>query len=753
MSALGNVFGVKFRVALVTLGFAGGLAVVGAGYYAGAGKIAEASANASALSALSAAAGDIDAATQALRGASVQVRYTRSAEALKAFADGSKDLAAKLDQLAASPHDEALSTPIGALKDEIDAIGKQFAAVQQVQQTAGDSTSSGLVGQANAAGQALLDAATYAYADLDTLEGEQMRRAIVSMLRVQMLYEASFDEHLKGNFEVADDDFDAAVKASNLSQEAKDKLAATAGDYLDAYKAATSAELDYVHAADALTKAFDPFGPALKTLLDAVTAESAAASDQLAAAQGEMQTSICAGLLAASIFGLIAAFLALRGGGGKPLGRLRDAMERLAAGDLSVATPALGRNPVYAAIERAFGAIKQEQIDDDRSAREATARREAREADAIVQRDIEAERAALAREQEEIVAALAKACECLSAGNLTYRIAENFPPAYQKVKDDLNAAMGNMQNAILVIAHTARAIGVNSEAVSSTSDDLSRRTEQQAASLEETAATLTEITQTVKSAAEAALHAREVVAAADGDAKKGARVVREAVSAMDGIAKSAQQITHIIGVIDEIAFQTNLLALNAGVEAARAGEAGRGFAVVASEVRALAQRSAEAAKEIKGLISASTTQVGHGVELVAETGAALERIMAQVADVNTVIANIAAGAREQATGLDEVNIALGRMDQVTQQNAAMVQQSTETSRSLSHETNELSRLVGQFEIDGEGAHAQDDRDFDDAEGTNEAADEPVRRALQKTAPHVFPATSRGPAARLTRVGR
>ena len=174
---------------------------------------------------------------------------------------------------------------------------------------------------------------------------------------------------------------------------------------------------------------------------------------------------------------------------------------------------------------------------------------------------------------------------------------------------------------------------------------------------------------------------------------------------MDGIAKSAQQITHIIGVIDEIAFQTNLLALNAGVEAARAGEAGRGFAVVASEVRALAQRSAEAAKEIKGLISASTAQVGHGVELVAETGAALERIMAQVADVNAVIAGIAAGAHEQSTGLDEVNVALGRMDQVTQQNAAMVQQSTATSRSLSHETTELSRLVDQFEIDDNGAGA------------------------------------------------
>jgi methyl-accepting chemotaxis protein len=687
----------------------------------------------------------------ALRGVSVRLRYTRGADVVKAFADGSKDLAAELDQLAATPHDEALSAPIDALKGQIEAIGKQFAAMQQSQQTVGDSASSGLVGKANAAGQALLDAATYAYADLDTLEGEQMRRAIVSMLRVQMLYEQSFDEHLKGNFEVADSDFDAAVKASSLSQEAKDALSAAATDYLDAYKYATAAELDYVDAADGLTKAFDPLTPILKTFADGLASESAAAGDQLAAAQAEMQTNIAAGLLIALAFGLIAAFLALRGGGGRLPAKLRDAMQRLAAGDLTVDTPALGRNAVYAAIERAFGAIKQAQIDDDREARAATARREAREADAIAQRDVEAERAAAAREREMTVAALAKACEYLSAGNLTYRIVEDFPPAYQKVKDDLNAAMANMQNAILVIADTASAIGVNSDAVSHTSDDLSRRTEQQAATLEETAAALTQITQTVKSAAEAAAHAREVVVAADGDAKKGAHVVREAVSAMDGIAKSARQITHIIGVIDEIAFQTNLLALNAGVEAARAGDAGRGFAVVASEVRALAQRSAQAAKEIKGLISASTTQVGHGVALVAETGAALERIMAQVADVNTVIAAIAAGAREQATGLDEVNIALGRMDQVTQQNAAMVQQSTATSRSLSHETSELTRLVGQFEVDD--GYAGADQADDEADAAPEPAEEPVRRALQKAAPHAFAPPLRGPASRLGAAGR
>ena len=210
-----------------------------------------------------------------------------------------------------------------------------------------------------------------------------------------------------------------------------------------------------------------------------------------------------------------------------------------------------------------------------------------------------------------------------------------------------------------------------------------------------------------------------MVAAADEDAKKSAVVVRQAVEAMDAIAKSSQQISQIIGVIDEIAFQTNLLALNAGVEAARAGDAGRGFAVVASEVRALAQRSAEAAKEIKGLISASTTQVEHGVKLVAETGKSLERIMAQVTEINDVVGEIAAGAKEQATGLGEVNTAINQMDQVTQQNAAMVEQSTAASHSLSQETAQLSGLIGQFQI-GQAS-----------------GNDTMRRELQKAAPHAF----------------
>ncbi|HZM07494.1 MAG TPA: methyl-accepting chemotaxis protein, partial [Methylocella sp.] len=188
------------------------------------------------------------------------------------------------------------------------------------------------------------------------------------------------------------------------------------------------------------------------------------------------------------------------------------------------------------------------------------------------------------------------------------------------------------------------------------------------------------------------------------DAEKSREVVRQAVSAMNGIEESSRQISQIISVIDEIAFQTNLLALNAGVEAARAGDAGRGFAVVASEVRALAQRSAEAAKEIKGLISASTERVEQGVKQVAETGTSLERIVIQVAEISKVVADIATGAKEQAMGLQEVNTAINHMDQVTQQNAAMVEQTTAAGHSLTQETERLSGLVGQFQIAERGDH-------------------------------------------------
>jgi methyl-accepting chemotaxis protein len=400
-----------------------------------------------------------------------------------------------------------------------------------------------------------------------------------------------------------------------------------------------------------------------------------------------------------------------------PIVELTQTMLKLERGEESVEAPSIRRRDEIGELAEAVqafkaGAFEKHRVDTEAAALRAAAEEE-REHNERAQREaIEHERAIVA---DSIGAGLAK----LAAKDLTYRMSSDIPEAYRKLQSDFNAAIAQLEEAMQGVTGSTSAIQSGTVEISTAADDLSQRTEQQAASLEETAAALHEITATVEKSAEGASHAREVVANANEDAQKSAVVVRQAVEAMDAIAKSARQISQIIGVIDEIAFQTNLLALNAGVEAARAGEAGRGFAVVASEVRALAQRSAGAAKEIKGLISASTTQVDHGVKLVAETGASLGRIVTRVTDINGVIGEIALGAKEQATALAEVNTAINQMDRVTQQNATMVEKSTAATHSLAQETARLSDLIGRFKL------GQIERNAS------------MRRELQQVAPHAF----------------
>jgi methyl-accepting chemotaxis protein len=378
-----------------------------------------------------------------------------------------------------------------------------------------------------------------------------------------------------------------------------------------------------------------------------------------------------------------------------PVRAMTGVMGRLASGDNSVDVPALGRGDEVGEMAKAVLAFKDAAIQKRALEGESAEQRQAAEAERARNEKAQAE---AARQQAEVVEALAGGLSKLSSGDLTSRVNQAFAPEYEQLKRDFNATAEALQSTMRGIAESAGSMTSGAGEISTAADDLSRRTEQQAASLEETAAALDEITATVRRTSENASHARNVVGQAAKDAEVSGEVVRRAVAAMGEIETSAKQISQIIGVIDEIAFQTNLLALNAGVEAARAGDAGKGFAVVASEVRALAQRSAEAAKEIKVLISASAEQVGAGVSLVGETGAALQRIVAQVSEITGVVGEIAASAQEQATGLHQVNTAVNQMDQVTQQNAAMVEQSTAASHALANEAKELARLMSQFQV-------------------------------------------------------
>ncbi|MBW9065154.1 PAS domain-containing methyl-accepting chemotaxis protein [Rhizobium herbae] len=297
---------------------------------------------------------------------------------------------------------------------------------------------------------------------------------------------------------------------------------------------------------------------------------------------------------------------------------------------------------------------------------------------------------------------LASALNALSDGDLTQALDTPFLPTLEKLRVDFNSASSKLRGTLQTISQNAGAIAAASQQIQSASNDLSKRTEQQAASVEETAAALEEITTTVADSSNRAEEAGQLVRKTKENAEHSGNVVGQAVEAMGKIEKSAGEIASIIGVIDEIAFQTNLLALNAGVEAARAGDAGKGFAVVAQEVRELAQRSAKAAKEIKELINASNEHVKSGVTLVGDTGKALQQIVSQVVQVDGNVGAIVEASKEQATGLKEINTAVNTMDQGTQQNAAMVEETTAAAHSLAREAEQLFQLLGEFNI-GSGA--------------------------------------------------
>ncbi len=414
--------------------------------------------------------------------------------------------------------------------------------------------------------------------------------------------------------------------------------------------------------------------------------------DATAVAREFGMIAMLAGLvIAAAVIALNSLFLSRTAT--RPVVAMTDAMTRLASGDLSIDVPSIGRSDEIGKMADAVEHFRTAAIERVELARDAEQTRLSADQERAT---AEAERARTLEEQGRVVDILGVALAHLADGDMTYRLTADFPSEYVKLRDNLNAAFNALDEALGRLSANAETVRDGAGSITSAADDLSQRTESQAASLEESAAAIEEIAATTRKTAEGAAHARELVASAKQEAETGGSVVRNAVGAMSEIEASSAKIGQIIGVIDEIAFQTNLLALNAGVEAARAGEAGRGFAVVASEVRALAQRSADAAKQIKDLIMSSKSQVEQGVKLVGGAGDALERIITRVAEIDRSVNAIADSAQDQATGLQEVNGAVGQMDQITQQNAAMVEQVTASVRALSMQADEFSELVGKF---------------------------------------------------------
>ncbi|MGY5777759.1 methyl-accepting chemotaxis protein [Rhizobium sp. LEGMi135b] len=380
-----------------------------------------------------------------------------------------------------------------------------------------------------------------------------------------------------------------------------------------------------------------------------------------------------------------------------PLMRLHQRMTMLAHGDTASEIDGQERRDEIGQMASAVAVFRDNAVERARLEAQAEADRTLSDSERAQR---ETRQAAEAAQLQQAVQAVGDGLKRLAEGDLATQIDTRFVAHLDQLRQDFNNSLSKLNRTMQAVGSNARAISAGADEIRGAADELSKRTEQQAASVEETAAALEQITTTVKDAAKRTQEASQLAAHTRSDAERSGEVVRNAIEAMQQIEKSSGEISQIIGVIDDIAFQTNLLALNAGVEAARAGDAGKGFAVVAQEVRELAQRSANAAKEIKGLIATSETHVRAGVGLVSETGKALDAIVSGVQEINRHVQAIAEASREQSAGLQEINTAVNSMDRGTQQNAAMVEESTAASHSLATEAASLSNLLAQFHTDG-----------------------------------------------------
>ena len=605
-----------------------------------------------------------------------------------------------------------LQPPLVDLASHMAAASATLDAALAAQEQVGLDPASGLAGAAAAAGDRLEQAVNNDVDFSDPL-GVALVDAFGKARQGQYRFLARPDAAARSEVEVQTDAMRRTIEAAFLSPEKKAEL----GSGLDAYVGAFQA---WAAGTDALLETQRKADLALRAIVEAagtVAKSASKAADgtqaELAAAQGRAVTNVALAIAAAVLLCALCGLMIGRGIS-VPIVRLAQVMRRMATGDLADEIEPPARQDEIGAMTQAVLSFRQAALDKqqleadaDASRRGAEAERQARDAATSAQADADT----------QVVTALGSSLRKLSEGNLMVRIGTPFAAKSEPLRQDFNATVEQLQTAIGSVGQAASGIRQRTGEIERAAQDLSRCIDLQTTELRDTATSVGAVAAKVQQAATDAERARGDVEIARAAADASGAVMRQATEAMVGIERSSRQIGQIIGVIDQIAFQTNLLALNAGVEAARAGEAGRGFAVVAAEVRALAQRSADAAREIKVLISTSTAQVDQGVALVAETGGALERIAAQVNGLNAAVVSIATGARDQAATLQQINTTLARLDQMTQQNTAMVADTTGAALMLTHESDTLIEAVNRFDTG-----APRDR-FDQ-----------VRVALRQTAP-------------------
>jgi methyl-accepting chemotaxis protein len=534
---------------------------------------------------------------------------------------------------------------------------------------------------------------------------EFMKQNATSIEEVKTAYAASLQAlvEAKISFPQRAESYDELGRRLQATKSDIDQIIAQAGRDEDLPALSIMSQLD---------KTISGIVEAAAKLNDEIRKDTEATSEALAADAKQVNL-IAIGLsLAGTLLGLIGGALLTGIAITRPLERLKLRMGQIANGDYAAEIEGQDRKDEVGEMACAVQVFRENGLAVQRLESETQAGRSAAERQRLA---AEAERTSaaavqqrLAAEQAVVVRALAEGLNRLSQGDLGARVEDEVAADYAALKQDFNAAVSHLAQTIATIQATSVDVGSAAREINSGAEDLSKRTEEQASSLEQTAATTEQLAASVKASAQASRQAVELANEATGVAVNGGAVVTQAVDAMARIEQTSRKISDITSVIDEIAFQTNLLALNAAVEAARAGDAGKGFAVVASEVRTLAQRSADAAKDIKGLISESGAEVEQGVGLVRAAGEALSRIVEASKKVSATVSDISAAAAEQANGIDEMSQTVAHLDEMTQANAALAEESAASATSLSGQIGRLNELVASFRTGGDGfSHARE----------------------------------------------